>query len=133
MLEFFKKWWAGRSDWWANWPTSTLLKKRPVEDSFLVPVEEVSSSFPDSGMTISQVVFLRNMKSQSHFFRHAYFNSFSGMPYLEKRHYQVIFCSCHFVTQNSKEKISSSAFREYRGSFILSHCLICKREIQGSP
>ena len=27
VLEFFKKWWANRRDWWANWPTSTLLKK----------------------------------------------------------------------------------------------------------
>ena len=29
MLEFFKKWWLDQRDWWANWPTSTLLKKRP--------------------------------------------------------------------------------------------------------
>ena len=27
MLEFFKKWWTNQRDWWANWPTSTLLKK----------------------------------------------------------------------------------------------------------
>ena len=27
VLEFFKKWWANRRDYWANCPTSTLLKK----------------------------------------------------------------------------------------------------------
>ena len=48
VLEFFKKWSAGQRDWWANWPTSTLLKKglQPRPWIFHLP-QWVSISVPE--------------------------------------------------------------------------------------